>query len=132
MPTRATTSYFAESLFNSALNLVFLTLHELMHTFVPLESCWCVCCLPYYLFCCCFFCKAKGFTSSKPDFIKRFSTWMNVKASKSKTSGTDRDPIPCLIKLYSCEPDAVSELTTCRLNPDLNSPVRKDLEFFIP
>ena len=44
----------------------------------------------------------------------------------------DKDPIPVLIKLYSCEPSAISELATCRINPDLTSPVRTDIEFYIP
>ena len=37
-----------------------------------------------------------------------------------------------LISLYSCEPTAVQELSKCRINPDLTSPVRQDLEFYIP
>lgn len=43
-----------------------------------------------------------------------------------------KDPIPVLISLYSCEPQAVNELAKCRINPDLTSPVRTDLEFYIP
>ena len=43
-----------------------------------------------------------------------------------------KDPIPVLISLYSCEPTAVQELSKCRINPDLTSPVRQDLEFYIP
>lgn len=45
---------------------------------------------------------------------------------------TTKDPIPILIQLYSCEPQAVQELAKCRINPDLTSPVRLDLEFYIP
>lgn len=37
-----------------------------------------------------------------------------------------------LIQLYSCKPKAIEELAQCRINPDLTSPVRKDLEFYIP
>ena len=41
-----------------------------------IECCWCVCCLPYYLFCCCLCCKEKQFSANKPDFIKRFTKWL--------------------------------------------------------
>ena len=47
-------------------------------------------------------------------------------------SQTTKDPITVLISLYSCEPTAVQELSKCRINPDLTSPVRQDLEFYIP
>jgi hypothetical protein len=42
------------------------------------------------------------------------------------------DPIPILIKLYSDNSTAMEELTACRINPDLNSKRRLDLEFYIP
>lgn len=47
-------------------------------------------------------------------------------------TSTNKDPIPVLIQLYSCAPQAVQELAKCRVNPDLTSPVRLDLEFYIP
>lgn len=98
------------------------------------SCCWCLCCLPYYLFCCCCCWKQKEFSAAKPDFIKRFTKWLpssGVRASHLAASA-DRDPIPVLIQLYSCEPNAVDELASCRLNPDLKATVRKDLEFYIP
>ena len=42
------------------------------------------------------------------------------------------DPIPGLIKLYSCDASAMALLGACRINPDLKSKLRRDLEFFIP
>ena len=44
----------------------------------------------------------------------------------------NRDPIPSLIKLYSDNPCALDELGECRINPDLKSNQRSDLEFYIP
>lgn len=64
--------------------------------------------------------------------MKNFGQWLTVKSGRQYIKQIDKDPIPCLIKLYSCDNDAVNELASCRLNPDLNSSVRKDLEFFIP
>ena len=97
------------------------------------ECCWCLCCLPYYLFCCCLCWKEKEFAANKPDFITRFTRWIpNRSKSQAIPWNTDRDPIPILIQLYSCDPQAVQSLSLIRINPNLQSAVRKDLEFFIP
>mmetsp|Transcript_33658 Transcript_33658/g.51949 ORF Transcript_33658/g.51949 Transcript_33658/m.51949 type:complete len:91 (+) Transcript_33658:475-747(+) len=42
------------------------------------------------------------------------------------------DPIRGLIKLYAHRPEAIRELESCRINPDFNSNIRNDLEFYIP
>ena len=93
-----------------------------------------MCCLPYYLFCCCLCWKEKEFAAAKPDFIKRFEKWIpdKLKHQSVKLWKSEKDPIPILISLYSCDPDAVNQLSHCRINPDLSAPVRRDLEFFIP
>ena len=95
-----------------------------------------MCCLPYYLFCCCCCWKEKEFAAAKPDFIKRFEKWIPDKLKHQSTQlapgSRDKDPIPILISLYSCDPNAVESLAQCRINPDMSAPVRKDLEFFIP
>ena len=92
-----------------------------------------MCCLPYYLLCCCLCWKEKEFAARKPDFIKRFTKWLpNANKNSELLASATKDPIPVLIKLYSCEPEAVVELSKCRINPDLTSPVRQDLEFYIP
>lgn len=44
----------------------------------------------------------------------------------------DEDPIPGLIKLYSDNPMAMEDLARCRINPNIRSKQRRDLEFFIP
>lgn len=46
----------------------------------------------------------------------------------------EQDPITGLIKLYSCNPDAINELSKCRINPNMSSikNTRDDLEFYIP
>lgn len=80
------------------------------------------------MLCCCFCIKKKAFAAAKPDFISRFTKWI----PSTKPIVKDKDPIPFLIKLYSCQPDAIEALATCRINPDLKAAVRKDLEFFIP
>ena len=98
------------------------------------KCCWCFCCIPYYLLCCCLCWKEKEFSANKPDFIKRFTKWIPDRKQKEQelAASANKDPIPVLISLYSCEPSAVQELAKCRINPDLTSPVRQDLEFFIP
>ena len=76
------------------------------------------------------------FAAAKPDFIKRFEKWIPDKLKHQSTQlapgARDKDPIPILISLYSCDPNAVESLAQCRINPDMSAPVRKDLEFFIP
>lgn len=42
------------------------------------------------------------------------------------------DPIPSLIKLYSDNAEGMVELSRCRINPNLKSKQRRDLEFYIP
>jgi hypothetical protein len=42
------------------------------------------------------------------------------------------DPVRGLIKLYAHKLDAIADLQKCRINPDFNSKVRNDLEFYIP
>lgn len=42
------------------------------------------------------------------------------------------DPVRGLIKLYAHKDDAIRDLEKCRINPDFNSKVRNDLEFYIP
>jgi len=54
-----------------------------------------------------------------------------MKASSLK-GNQDVDPIPGLIKLYCDNPMAMEELRLCRINPNIRSKQRKDLEFFIP
>jgi len=82
--------------------------------------------------CCCLCWKEKEFSARKPDFIKRFTRWLPDRDRESELAFASKDPIPVLISLYSCEPKAVDELSKCRINPDLTSPVRQDLEFYIP
>ena len=91
-----------------------------------------MCCIPYYLLCCCLCWKEKEFAANKPDFIKRFTKWLPGDRGGNEDASAVKDPIPVLIQLYSCEPNAVIELSKCRINPDLTSPVRTDLEFYIP
>lgn len=91
-----------------------------------------MCCVPYYLFCCCFCWKKKEFQAAKPDFVSRFTKWIPGGNLFKGSKNTDKDPIPYLIQLYSCQEDAIEGLATCRINPDLKAAVRKDLEFFIP
>jgi hypothetical protein len=42
------------------------------------------------------------------------------------------DPVRGLLKLYAHKQDAIKDLEQCRVNPDFNSEIRKDLEFYIP
>ena len=37
-----------------------------------------------------------------------------------------------LMRLYAHQPESISDLERCRVNPDFTSPFRDDLEFFIP
>jgi len=55
----------------------------------------------------------------------------SIKSSKSEND-SDVDPIPGLIKLYCDNPMAMQELQMCRINPNIRSKQRKDLESFIP
>lgn len=55
-----------------------------------------------------------------------------MRQNNAKESDQDIDPIPSLIKLYSDSPTAMEELSMCRINPNLKSKQRRDLEFFIP
>ena len=71
------------------------------------KCCWCLCFIPYYTFCCCLCWKKKEFSAAKPDFVTRFTRWIpNAKTLGVGGGGPikdkDQDPIPCLIKLYSC------------------------------
>lgn len=34
--------------------------------------------------------------------------------------------------MYAHKPEAIKELEQCRINPDFNSKIRNDLEFYIP
>ena len=77
-----------------------------------------MCCLPYYMFCCCLCWKEKEFASAKPDFIKRFDKWIpdkyklgNHQSVSKQLWNRDKDPIPILILLYSNNPDAVAQLS---------------------
>lgn len=89
-----------------------------------------MCCIPYYLFCCCCCCgKQQPLAAAKPDFVSRFGKWI---PSGVSNESVDKDPIPYLIQLYSCQKDSIENLATCRINPDLKAPMRRDLEFFIP
>ena len=90
--------------------------------------------MPYYLLCCCLCWKEKEFAARKPDFIKRFTKWIPDRKAQEQEmmAAASKAPIPVLIQLYSCEPQAINELTKCRINPDLTQPVRLDLEFYIP
>lgn len=84
--------------------------------------------------CCCLCWKTKEFAANKPDFITRFTRWIPNRSKSQVTpwGTTDRDPIPILIQLYSCDPEAIQSLSLIRINPNLQAAVRKDLEFFIP
>lgn len=42
------------------------------------------------------------------------------------------DPVYGLIKLYAHQKDAIDYLQKCRVNPDFNSNLRNDLEFYVP
>ena len=117
---------------HSSLHTIPLFLIRLEPVLCFVECCWCLCCLPYYLMCCCLCWKEKEFSARKPDFIKRFTRWLPDRDRESELAFASKDPIPVLISLYSCEPKAVDELSKCRINPDLTSPVRQDLEFYIP
>ncbi len=55
-----------------------------------------------------------------------------MKGANKGNKEDDIDPIPSLIKLYSCDPAAMFELSRCRINPNLRSKQRRDLEFYIP
>lgn len=90
-----------------------------------------MCCLPYYMLCCCLCWKKKEFSSAKPDFVTRFTKWKFLGGGNNQ-GVKDKDPIPFLIQLYACQDGAIDSLATCRINPDLRAAVRKDLEFFIP
>ena len=37
-----------------------------------------------------------------------------------------------LMRLYAHQPESITDLEHCRVNPDFTSPFRDDLEFFIP
>jgi len=71
------------------------------------ECCWCLCCLPYYMLCCCLCWKEKEFSARKPDFIKRFTKWLPDRHRDDNLASSSKDPIPVLIQLYSCDPKAV-------------------------
>lgn len=97
-----------------------------------IEFCWCLCCIPYYTFCCCFCWKQKEFSHNKPQFVDQFTRWIPSVAQSPVNKDEDQDPIPSLIKLYSDNPAAMAELQGCRINPNMQSKQRRDLEFFIP
>ncbi len=42
------------------------------------------------------------------------------------------DPAKALMKLYAHKKDALKDLEACRINPDLTSQFRTDMEFYIP
>ena len=63
-----------------------------------IECCWCLCCLPYYMLCCCLCWKEKEFSARKPDFIKRFTRWIpDGRHVQEMMEATSKDPIPVLI-----------------------------------
>jgi hypothetical protein len=64
--------------------------------------------------------------------VSQFTKWLPSLKDKSRSIDEDIDPIPCLIKLYSDNPFAMEELAKCRINPNLKSKQRRDLEFYIP
>lgn len=64
--------------------------------------------------------------------MSQFTKWLPSLKDKSRSIDEDIDPIPCLIKLYSDNPFAMDELAKCRINPNLKSKQRRDLEFYIP
>lgn len=78
-------------------------------------------------------------------FIERFQKWINIVSSflifyinlyiqrKNQFSNLAvDDPVRGLLKLYAHKQDAIKDLEQCRVNPDFNSEIRKDLEFYIP
>ena len=82
--------------------------------------------------CCCFCWKQKEFSHNKPQFVDQFTKWMPSVAQSPVNKDEDQDPIPSLIKLYADNPAAMAELQSCRINPNMQSKQRRDLEFFIP
>jgi len=83
--------------------------------------------------CCCLCWKQKEFSHNKPEFVGQFTRWLpSLKGANKRNEDDDLDPIPSLIKLYSCDPTAMIELSHCRINPNLRSKQRRDLEFYIP
>lgn len=95
----------------------------------PIKVCWRLCCPCYYLFCCCCCCES-GMKVTKMRFIQRFKKW--IPSQKQLANFDVRDPVGGLIKLYAHQQGAIQDLRECRINPDFNSSIRNDLEFFIP
>ena len=96
---------------------------------LPIQVCWRLCCPCYYLFCCCCCCES-GMKVTKMRFIQRFKKW--IPSQKRLADFDVRDPVGGLIKLYAHQQGAIQDLRECRINPDFNSTIRNDLEFFIP
>jgi len=93
---------------------------------------WRLCCPCYYLFCCCCCCE-EGMKITKTRFVYRFNKWINLKSKHLGGAMLDMsDPVYGLINLYAHKPGAIEDLKNCRVNPDFNSHVRNDLEFYIP
>jgi hypothetical protein len=90
--------------------------------------CFRMCCCFYYLFCCCIICE-RSKRVTKQTFVKRFEKWLNleksIQAKHLKVAKT-------MMRVYAHQSGAIKDLEKCRINPDLNSPFRDDLEFFIP
>lgn len=84
------------------------------------------------MFCCCLCCGKKQMNAKQPDFVRSFTKWLPTVGKAQKVGEQDVDPIPGLIKLYSCDRVAMDELSLCRINPNLKSSQRRDLEFYIP
>lgn len=64
-------------------------------------------------------------------FIQVF-LYSNFLQQHKTTTIDPTDPVKGLIKLYAHKSDAIYDLEKCRINPDFNSDIRIDLEFYIP
>ena len=70
---------------------------------------------------------------TKTRFVYRFNKWIHLKKKHIGGAMLDMsDPVYGLINLYAHKPGAIEDLKNCRVNPDFNSSVRNDLEFYIP
>lgn len=70
---------------------------------------------------------------TKLRFIHRFKKWVpyHQRRMQDVLDGSG-DPVRGLIKLYAHQRGAIKDLQECRINPDFNTGIRNDLEFYIP
>ena len=81
----------------------------------------------YYLFCCCC---CKSIPQSNIDFIKHWKEYLITENNYEKLD----TPFIILTQLYTNQDklQILNNLNKIRLNPNLISPIRNDLEFYIP